>query len=417
MKKIICVLTIFCIVINLSSQQSISFPLDNVDRFVIKKGLADSTTIIDFSRGNNFLIGKNQGDQISTGIDNLGIGFYTLENLHTGSLNTAVGHFSQSANQSGSGNSSFGIASLSQNSTGFDNTAVGRSALGLNSVGGNNTALGYRTLWSNKAGQNNIAIGNMALYNNQNGFQNIGIVDRALNNVQSGSINIALGLQSMHNLISGYDNIGIGSGALYSNIIGNGNVAIGQESLYKMPECQQNIAIGVHAGRDQKQGDTSIIVGFDAQVPDLNGNNQERIGNNDISYAGIAIPLTITSDRRAKKEITQSDLGLDFINDLNPVSYIRIKDQEKSKEYGFIAQEIEAIFLSKGVGKTSFIKVDDKGNYSLRYNDLIAILVKANQELSNKINKQGAVIESLSLKLDKLNRQFKELYNELALKD
>ncbi|HMP28694.1 MAG TPA: tail fiber domain-containing protein [Saprospiraceae bacterium] len=127
--------------------------------------------------------------------------------------------------------------------------------------------------------------------------------------------------------------------------------------------------------------------------------------------------MTITSDRRAKKEITQSDLGLDFINDLNPVSYIRIKDQEKSKEYGFIAQEIEAIFLSKGVGKTSFIKVDDKGNYSLRYNDLIAILVKANQELSNKINKQGAVIESLSLKLDKLNRQFKELYNELALKD
>ncbi|MBK7175261.1 MAG: tail fiber domain-containing protein [Bacteroidales bacterium] len=39
--------------------------------------------------------------------------------------------------------------------------------------------------------------------------------------------------------------------------------------------------------------------------------------------------------------MTKSDLGLEFINKLNPVSYTRLNDEKQKTEYGFIAQELE----------------------------------------------------------------------------
>ena len=47
-----------------------------------------------------------------------------------------------------------------------------------------------------------------------------------------------------------------------------------------------------------------------------------------------------TSDRRLKNSITGSDLGLDFVNSLNPIRY-KLNDAETPRyHYGFVAQEI-----------------------------------------------------------------------------
>ena len=116
-----------------------------------------------------------------------------------------------------------------------------------------------------------------------------------------------------------------------------------------------------------------------------------------------------TSDRNEKNTIVTSDLGLSFINKLKPVSY---KFNNKARtHYGLIAQDVETVLsdISKpSSGFAGFIKTemaeekyDDaisvpEGKkvgdimtpahtaYGLRYNEFIAPLIKAIQELSAK---------------------------------
>ena len=116
-----------------------------------------------------------------------------------------------------------------------------------------------------------------------------------------------------------------------------------------------------------------------------------------------------TSDRNEKNTIVTSDLGLSFINKLKPVSY-KFNDKTRT-HYGLIAQDVETVLsdISKpSSGFAGFIKTemaeekyDDaisvpEGKkvgdimtpahtaYGLRYNEFIAPLIKAIQELSAK---------------------------------
>lgn len=93
--------------------------------------------------------------------------------------------------------------------------------------------------------------------------------------------------------------------------------------------------------------------------------------------------VVVSSDRNLKKEIVPSDLGLQFINGIAPVSY-RLKDGDGSKHYGIIAQDLEVLLDGRefgGLKKPS----KDKASYSIAYTDLIAPLIKAVQELDRKV--------------------------------
>ena len=127
-------------------------------------------------------------------------------------------------------------------------------------------------------------------------------------------------------------------------------------------------------------GDNNIAIGAYAQVPSSSGSNQVMIGNISITYAGIQVPWTITSDKHWKSDIRDSHLGLDFISKLRPVSYYRNNDENKKIEYGFIAQELEAVLNIAGASNNGIISKNDEGMYGVRYNDLIAPMVKAIQE-------------------------------------
>jgi len=99
------------------------------------------------------------------------------------------------------------------------------------------------------------------------------------------------------------------------------------------------------------------------------------------------VAWTITSDRRWKENIQPSNLGLNFINDLNPVFYTRKNDETKKVEYGIIAQELEATLIKFGANTNNgIITKDDEGMYSVRYNDLLAPMIKAIQELKVENN-------------------------------
>ncbi|MCL4279095.1 MAG: tail fiber domain-containing protein, partial [Ignavibacteriaceae bacterium] len=67
------------------------------------------------------------------------------------------------------------------------------------------------------------------------------------------------------------------------------------------------------------------------------------MGNSSINYAGIQVSWTVTSDRRWKENVQPTNLGLNFISELNPVSYTRKNDENQKTEYGLIAQEVEQI--------------------------------------------------------------------------
>ena len=100
-------------------------------------------------------------------------------------------------------------------------------------------------------------------------------------------------------------------------------------------------------------------------------------------------------------DIESSNLGLDFINNLNPVSY---KFIEGSKElvdgeyvsvpgsrthYGLIAQEVKQVLDESGIEDFGgWVKLDlsnEDSDQALRYEEFISPLIKAVQELTARV--------------------------------
>jgi hypothetical protein len=213
-----------------------------------------------------------------------------------------------------------------------------------------------------------------------------------LNTNSSGYRNVAEGYQSMQDNTTGSQNTACGYQAMQHNLTGNNNSAFGIWAL-------SNVT-----------GSNNIGIGYDAQVPTASGNDQVRIGNSSIGYAGIQVAWSVTSDKRLKDGIQTSGLGLDFVTKLNPVSYYRHNDDTRKTEYGFIAQEVEESLNSSGVVNSGIITKDDEGVYSMRYNDLIAPMVKAIQELHEKNQNQLQLIDSQQKQIDELRQIINEFH-------
>ena len=103
-----------------------------------------------------------------------------------------------------------------------------------------------------------------------------------------------------------------------------------------------------------------------------------------------------TSDRNQKNTIIESDLGLDFVNKLKPVSYKWNEDDGKT-HYGLIAQEVEETLLDidKTVSDFGAVSKEDDSPMGLSYNEFISPLVKAIQELTAKNDALEARIKTL----------------------
>ncbi len=338
--------------------------------------------------GNNDFIGTTNsqplrfkvGNEVAGAIDdsNVGYGLEALKNMGTGYGNTAMGNYTLSSNTSGSYNTAIGVASLYQDVMGENNTAVGAGALYSNLSGSGNVAMGKSALYYNETGHHNVALGNDALGQNRSGLQNV-----------------AIGSSAMGDNLYGSSNVAVGDAALRLNTASN-NTAMGAQAL---EHCtgSSNVAIGYFALNTLSSGSNNIGIGDNAAVPNATGSNQVRLGNTSISYAGINVAWSVTSDGRAKKDIVNVPLGLNFINSLRPVSYVRLNDEKEKTELGFIAQEVETALQKSGVNTSGIITIDDQGRYSMRYNDLLSPMTKAIQELSaeNEALKQKiAVLET-----------------------
>jgi len=97
-----------------------------------------------------------------------------------------------------------------------------------------------------------------------------------------------------------------------------------------------------------------------------------------------------TSDETQKENIITSDLGLDFINELNPISYTFISGSRT--HYGLGAQSVETTLESFEKDSMDFAGLITGSNYGLRYSEFISPMIKAIQELSAKVSQLEAQI-------------------------
>ena len=121
--------------------------------------------------------------------------------------------------------------------------------------------------------------------------------------------------------------------------------------------------------------------------------------------------IFVDSDERLKTNIKPSNLGLDFIMNLNPVSYTLINGSNEYKvingeevlisipgkrpHYGFIAQEVKEVMGDNDFGGYGYDPENDI--HALRYGEFIAPLTKAIQE-------QQEIIKSLQLRIETLEK-------------
>jgi len=397
--------------------------------------------------------------------ENTSLGVNSLVLNEIGNSNTAIGRGSMTYNKSGNSNVAVGISSLFNSSNSSNLVAIGDSAVYYNNGGIQNTAVGSKSLLGNRTGSANTALGFESLFANNNGFSNTANGFNTLHNNTTGYNNTATGSQSLSSNIIGYSNSANGSQALINNkgsqntatgaralllnTDGSGNVAEGFETLFTNTTGTQNIGIGYQAGSN---GGTTqfnynsfcIFLGANAnafsnlggsngllnsiaigKLASVTASNQVRIGDNLITSIGGYAGWTNFSDGRYKKNITSNVPGLDFIVQLQPITYqidinglnkhFNVKPdstaalensrqrfiakKEQQLQTGFIAQDVEAIAKSLGYDFSGVDKPENpQGMYGLRYAEFVAPLVKAVQEL-NVTNK------NLQLQIDLLKQQ------------
>ncbi|PZP56060.1 MAG: hypothetical protein DI586_04885 [Micavibrio aeruginosavorus] len=202
------------------------------------------------------------------------------------------------------------------------------------------------------------------------------------------SYNTAVGMHSLRNTADGNRNTAVGYQALMRNVTGSDNTAVGYQALYNNQTGSQNTAVGYGAGPLVANLSNTTSIGNGAEVT---LSNTIRVGNTAVTAITGQVAFAAPSDARLKKDIASSDLGLDFIMGLKPVSY-RLKQGNGRLDYGFLAQDIEAS-LDGRVTNMITRRNDEMKTYQLRSADLIAPLVKALQE-------QDATIERLQAKID-----------------
>jgi len=118
----------------------------------------------------------------------------------------------------------------------------------------------------------------------------------------------------------------------------------------------------------------ATAAGFSAQV---DASYHIRIGGSDVSQIGGQVGWSNLSDIRARDEIRDLDLGLDFVTRLRPVSFT-LKGGSGRTDMGFVAQDVESPMGGDcnglGIGR------DQDRTLSLRSTDFVAPMVKAIQE-------------------------------------
>jgi Chaperone of endosialidase len=357
--------------------------------------------------GFNTAEGTDALKNLTTGVGDTAVGWFSLFSNTDGSFNTGVGAgtllFNVGDQSTGEGveNTAVGAAALLFNTTGSDNTAVGAAALLNNTEGINNTATGFQALFSNTTGGNNTANGLFALFSNKEGSANTanGLSALALNTTGAG--NTANGFQALNNNTSGDFNIALGLGAGSSLNTGDRNIDIGNTGVAGE---SSTIRIG---SEFQTRTFIAAIRGVTTGVADavnvvIDSNGQ--LG-------------TVSSSRRYKKEIKAMEQASEVILALKPVTFHYKSDTKDTPQFGLIAEEVAEV-------NPDLVVRDENGEiYTVRYDAVNAMLLneflkehKAFLEEHRKVEKLEATVSRQQKQIEAVATELQKVSDQVELR-
>jgi hypothetical protein len=328
--------------------------------------------------------------------------------LTTGTYNTATGIYSLLSLTSGSLNTAIGAGTLLSN-TADENTAIGAGALLSNTTGARNTANGVDALFFNTTGHDNTANGTSALEGNTTGFFNTATGTFALSSNTTGFDNTANSFGVLGNNTTGHDNTASGFNALGLNTTGNNNTANGVLALINNTTGNSNTALGVSAGMNATTGSNNVYIGA-GMTGVADESNACYIASifGQTSASGIPVLInsnsklgTTTSSKRFKEEIRPMDKASEALFSLKPVSfrYKKELDPAGTSQLGLVAEDVNKV-------NPDLVVRDNEGKpYSVRYDQVNAMLLNEFLKAHRKIEEQQATIEELRTDLQTTEMQ------------
>ena len=383
------------------------------------------------SGGQNTFIGHNAGDLATTPNNVIAIG----DNAFGGGANAgcnynmAIGNESMSTaamDSSGGGNSALnntcvGHFTATDITSGYWNTIVGYQAGANITTGYQNIFMGLNAGLLNTTSHDSIFIGVQAGDGHDTEDNNLGIGSQALGGaVAGGEKNVAIGNNTLDALNSGDNNTAIGYNAAPDQTSGSHNLVVGADGGASIVGNSYNTIIGTHANtkNDNTSDEFQIALGYDCMSVGANfftfgkGTGNDRVFNQYTSNAS----WSRVSDERYKKDIQDNtDCGLNFINDLRPITF---KWKEKSeldpsfpdydaennndahpdKLYGLIAQEVKEALDKHNItdfGGWNSITTGEHTQQGISQEMFIHPLIKAVQELSATVTTLQQEINTL----------------------
>ena len=329
---------------------------------------------VDTGGSDNTAVGNDAGRSITTGDNHVCIGSNAGDAITTGSNNVCVGK-----------------DAMGSNTTGGDSVCIGSQA-GAQINDHYNVFIGYYAGKDKDSGQSNVAVGHYAFSSDQNG-------------TTDGHSNTCVGKSSGMKISTGDNNACFGFDSGKAITTGGGNVCVGPDAGETITTGSSNIIIGNNANPSSSGAAIQIVLGANVSGT---GDYQVTIGNDSVgkihnSYNSNAT-WSRTSDKRWKKDInTNTDCGLNFINDLRTVTYKWKAPSErppeligydpeltepshKEKMYGFIAQEIKESLDKYGITDfNGWNENETDGSQNVSYEMFVVPLVKAVQELTARV--------------------------------
>ena len=291
-------------------------------------------------------------------------------------ISTAFG-FGSIAN--GISSTAFGTSTVASGSTstafGNFNTASGENSTAF---GSDNTASGLSTV---AFGYNNTASGE-----NSTAFGS--------NNTASAQLSTALG-GSIDLQATATNSVGINLDSSVSQTVANANI---------MVIMGGNVGIGTTAPAGTLDVDgttylrtTSASVAGDSAVC--------RNASGEITVNTSATTCSVSS-QRYKNSIEDLGIGIDFVNGMRAVSYQRNSDN--AQEIGFIAEEIAALD-----SRLVFYEADGTTVRGVKYEQITAVLTKAIQDQSGKLEGINTSLLAQGLRIDSLSAELTALATRL----
>ena len=294
--------------------------------------------------------------------------------------NTAEGQGALLNLTSGTFNTAVGLFSLKGNIQNNFNTAVGAGAL-FNNAADKNTGIGAGALLSNTTGIENTAVGSFALLNNSTGTENAALGTNALLNSTTGGGNTAVGFNALPNNTTGVTNTAVGFNAGFGITTANNIIVIGTNV------AGENVDHGCFIG--EIFGQTSLASSA------VFINSDGRLG-------------TISSSQRFKETIEPIAQASETLFALKPVRFHYKKeiDPTSTPQFGLVAEDVDKV-------NPALVVRDKEGKpYSVRYDQVNAMLLNEFLKEHRKVEKQQAAIAELQKTVASWKKSFEVTFTK-----